>query len=338
MASYTRQPIYKTQSKGKSGGSVVHGKTSKKSKSRSAAKQKMPLCSYGSACRRPNCIYRHDKKSKKTTSDMVCPHYLAGICEYGKHCEHRHPSDEECYEYRMRFAGQICRNGDACITFGCLYAHPARDMAEQMHQQLALEATTLSIGAQEWTPPWENDASVLPATTTTSVRVSVSASSIQQQDPTLIPQRWAKADGSLPVGTSTSSAGQGPKKKLYMQIPIDVWTPNYSRNPSHFQIVDPLERFREVNKHHALNPHRTNVIDVHYQTALSVLRVLDLLLPQYEQEDVWIVTGTGHHKGGHQKSGVLFDTVERYLVSRNYLHLIGKSGETTGAFFIPGVQ
>ena len=57
--------------------------------------------------------------------------YLSGICEYGKNCEHRHPSDQECLEYRARFAGQICRNGEACTTYGCLYAHPARDMILQ---------------------------------------------------------------------------------------------------------------------------------------------------------------------------------------------------------------
>ena len=67
---------------------------------------------------------------------------------------------------------------------------------------------------------------------------------------------------------------------------------------------------------------------------------MDLLLPQYEDEDVWIVTGTGHNKGGHQKSGVLFDTVGGYLDQHEIKFAIGKARskagvEETGAYFVP---
>ena len=311
MSSFTRPQIYKTQSKGKSGGSVSHGKGRKKN-------QKMPICQYGSACTRgKQCIYRHPKKAKEDPNQLknVCPHYLSGICEYGKNCEHRHPSEQECLEYRARFAGQICRNGEACTTFSCLYAHPARDMMEQYNAQMeqyniqlaaTLEATTLSVGASEWTPPWQ--------TATEEIA-----------DPTLTPQNWPKAND------KKKGLGKISNKKTYAEIPIEVWTPNYCRNPQHFNIVDPLERYREVNKNSA-----SNVIDVHYQTGASVLRVLDLLLPQYEGEDVWIVTGTGHHKGGHQKSGVLMKTVEEYLTNQEHTFLYGKSGGQTGAFYVVG--
>ena len=145
-----------------------------------------------------------------------------------------------------------------------------------------------------------------------------------------------------------------PRKRAaptWVNIPVEVWTPSYCRNPMLFNIVDPLERYRAVNKNNrrgggggggggtAGGGTGMNLIDVHYQTAQSVVHVLDLLLPEYDEVDVWIVTGTGHHKGGHQKIGVLFDTVGRYLDQHERAYAIGKARskagkEETGAYFV----
>jgi len=43
-------------------------------------KQSMRQCEYGSACNRPDCIYRHDFVEEK--SNEVCLQFLAGICAF----------------------------------------------------------------------------------------------------------------------------------------------------------------------------------------------------------------------------------------------------------------
>ena len=63
-----------------------------------------------------------------------------------------------------------------------------------------------------------------------------------------------------------------------------------------------------------------------------------LLTALYQHAEVWIVTGTGHHTaaGSHQKGGgVLFNTVEAYLMERGFKYFTGKDASGhTGAFLV----
>jgi len=100
---------------------------------------------------------------------------------------------------------------------------------------------------------------------------------------------------------------------------------------------DPIARFTTINERHAT--HLANIvipttlegstpggkvtlIDVHFQSAKSVVAVLNRFLPPAleESEEVWIIAGLGTHvEVGHQKrgnfktGGVLFNSVKNYL-------------------------
>ena len=95
-------------------------------------------------------------------------------------------------------------------------------------------------------------------------------------------------------------------------IPQDLWNPHENRDSSTFYITDPLERYHTVT---AAVPHRSDVIDLHFQSLQTFATVLDVILPEKLQQHrrVWLVTGTGHHVGSrtHQKGG---GTLERAVL------------------------
>ena len=72
------------------------------------------------------------------------------------------------------------------------------------------------------------------------------------------------------------------------------------------------------------------------QTVGSVDAVLDTVLPEYAGAgETWLITGTGHHRGGHMAEGKLFQTTQAYLDSRGYNYKIGKSAQGhSGAFCV----
>ena len=98
--------------------------------------QQMPMCTYGVACTRPGCIYRHPPKkaepapaaSQREQPTDLCLQWVAGTCTFGDGCTKLHPKDgtpeaAEAERIRKRYAGTWCRWGDDCRTRGCLYLH-----------------------------------------------------------------------------------------------------------------------------------------------------------------------------------------------------------------------
>eukprot|EP00560_Eucampia_antarctica_P004144 CAMPEP_0197832768 /NCGR_PEP_ID=MMETSP1437-20131217/16100_1 /TAXON_ID=49252 ORGANISM="Eucampia antarctica, Strain CCMP1452" /NCGR_SAMPLE_ID=MMETSP1437 /ASSEMBLY_ACC=CAM_ASM_001096 /LENGTH=77 /DNA_ID=CAMNT_0043436341 /DNA_START=283 /DNA_END=516 /DNA_ORIENTATION=+ len=69
-----------------------------------------------------------------------------------------------------------------------------------------------------------------------------------------------------------------------------------------------------------------------------------MLLQVYTKYDeIWIITGSGHHTGinnNHQKKqdkGVLFNVVKTYLIENQYDFRIGKDGQgKSGSFLLLG--
>jgi hypothetical protein len=89
------------------------------------AKQSMKFCEYGSACNRPDCIYRHDSNAESKTEEVCLP-YLAGKCSFTASggCRKRHPKKEERDRLLQKYKRTRCRFGDECFTESCLYLHP----------------------------------------------------------------------------------------------------------------------------------------------------------------------------------------------------------------------
>jgi len=61
---------------------------------------RMPLCQYGSGCRRKGCIYRHPEKTRSLSSEIqkdprTCKFFLMGQCTFGNGCRYTHPKDAQ---------------------------------------------------------------------------------------------------------------------------------------------------------------------------------------------------------------------------------------------------
>jgi hypothetical protein len=116
-----------------------------------ARKAQLPLCTYGAACTRKGCIYRHPSKAAAaaaTKSDEVCKPFLAGMCGFGHRCHNRHPSEAEVEALRRHYASFPCRFGDECRSQGCLFWHPgdADVHINEVAEQLAQVPAGLSAG------------------------------------------------------------------------------------------------------------------------------------------------------------------------------------------------
>ncbi|GBG33191.1 Zinc finger CCCH domain-containing protein 3 [Hondaea fermentalgiana] len=85
--------------------------------------QRMPMCTYGLACKRKGCAYRHPTKHV-VNEDVVCMPFLTGNCLFGNKCRNKHVSPEEKAALLAKFSAKPCRFGAHCRTEGCLYKHP----------------------------------------------------------------------------------------------------------------------------------------------------------------------------------------------------------------------
>ena len=297
---------------------------SKRKGKASSKPQKMPECKYGAACTRKGCIYRHPKKIESVSSSTVdnrrvCLAYLAELCPYGKNCMNRHPPIEEANELIYMFSQQLCRFGSSCRTEGCLYSHPQPEINPEASSNSSMSAT-----ATEWTPYGADRANSV------------------FHVPTLVPQQWPKAEQNMSgsnwsaeaakVATSENSslldsAAKQSRAKVQLLgvksvvIPTEIWKDNRFRDPSIFHsILDPLARFSKVNED---SPDKC--IDLHFISKKELIRVLDVVMPQFSYENnVWVITGSGHHRDGHQAEGVLFFSVVEYVKNLNLRFKIAK--------------
>ena len=71
------------------------------------AKQQMPMCTYGLACTRKGCVYRHPPRTaaaaQKPSAESVepCKPFIAGICQFGSRCHNYHPPEDEVLRLRV---------------------------------------------------------------------------------------------------------------------------------------------------------------------------------------------------------------------------------------------
>jgi len=109
------------------------------------------------------------------------------------------------------------------------------------------------------------------------------------------------------------------------RIPMDLWNPHENRDAAAFYIADPMERFRAVMSTHKDQRGKvgSNIIDLHFQSTSTFAVVLREVLPRAlaENDEVWIITGTGHHVGSrtHQKGGGALESAALdWLVKEGY--------------------
>jgi hypothetical protein len=129
-----------------------------------------------------------------------------------------------------------------------------------------------------------------------------------------------------------AAASSSPPSVPTIRIPQDLWNPHENRDAAAFYIEDPLQRYYHVM---AATYHDESVIDLHFQSLKTFGTVLETVLPQRLEmvEQVWIVTGTGHHVGSrtHQKGGgALESAVLHWLLEQGYRVFRGKDKNGQG--------
>ena len=87
----------------------------------------MPLCNFGLACKRPNCVYRHPKGSGNNNiqqkNEEICVAHVLNKCPYGKKCVKKHISEEDAIKLIEKNSVIPCRYGLKCLNEDCLFFH-----------------------------------------------------------------------------------------------------------------------------------------------------------------------------------------------------------------------
>ena len=252
------------------------------------------------------------------------------------------------------FASQPCRFGSECRQAGCLYFHPEVN-----------PFSSASVNAMEWTPSNNiynsnnnNDPTLIPqqwpkqeqqvvnnnnTMNNTNVGNYNNYSQTYQAYNSNNNMNYESTTSSLFDQASKSGRRNYTKEEKAIltkgiksvEIPIELWQDQRNRDSNVFlEISNPLQRFGKVNENSS-----DRCIDLHFIAKYEVEKVLNVVLPQYKGDNnIWIITGTGHHKEGHQAEGVLFYTTAEYLRNNGYVFKIGiDSRGFRGALFLEKV-
>jgi hypothetical protein len=246
-------------------------------------------------------------RTKAPTPTPVCRHFVSDRGCYRKDCPfvHENPDAQPMVTCRFWVMGS-CGQGDQCrFAHGFLphqldaYHHVMQACRQQQQQQFISQQPIVE-------PTTHGEYASAPSASHAST--SFARVAVQGYQPTAA----FVNPSSLSPSTKLSTV---PLSRLpRIPIPDDVWHAHENRNAVHFFVPDPLERFTAVSS----VVRRPDVIDLHYQSIQTfadvLLHVLEDRLQLHEQ--VWIVTGTGHHVGKrtHQKGGgVLEQAVATWL-------------------------
>ena len=282
----------------------------------------MPMCDFGHACNRKDCVYRHPPKQvgAEDKSSSVCIAHLQGVCTFGPHCRNVHVGDEEAEKLWERFASTMCRYGSRCATKNCLYYHPPPDPCP--------------YGARCPNPYCQNSH---PETEEVSETPVVMPSSTP---PLVFPKSKALLAKEKQQSSERSIVS---KRHPTIKVPPEYWVSEYERNAGvYYDYADPVERLLAVNER---SPE--SVIDLHYQTAHLVGHVLDLALnskpgdvlhfwkqKDRERDGVWVVTGAGLHTTQKGRK-LLFESVLEHLEQQGYEFKIALNADgAPGGFLI----
>lgn len=269
-----------------------------------------PVCRHllGDGCYRADCQYSHD------VLGHTCIFWLHGRCGKGESCRFLHGFNDKVLEEIPAYEAQ--QGDEAYAAYEPAYG--------QGYSGDTYGASFLANGgAASWGPLSSLEQNSGYSTVTAAPRSGPPLSSFAN-----IASRGCQTN------LSFASAGQVPSANApapsTVKIPQDLWTAHEHRDASAFYIADPLQRYHQVSSNA-----RKDVIDLHFQSTKSMPDVLAEVLPAKLQtmDQVWIITGTGHHVGSktHQKSGgALEAAVVDWLTDEGYLYARGRDRNGQG--------
>lgn len=267
-----------------------------------------PVCRHllNDGCYRRDCQYSHDIKGH------TCVFWMRGRCGKGEACPFKHGFDEAALQAVLPPA-EVPQDESTVAT------------TEQTEKDPPLPAPDASGGQRTVDSSRRGGQRPQPL----SVWGRTSSSSFAQ-----VASQGAPSGSAFP-SLSTTTAASGWKTTAQnirrVDIPQDLWHAHENRDAAVFYINNPLERYHAV----AATVRRKNVIDLHFQSTKTFATVLETVLPQKlsENDQVWVVTGTGHHVGSrtHQKGGgALENAVIEWLSDHCYRFARGRDRNGIG--------
>jgi len=313
-----------------------------------------PICRHmlHDGCYRSDCTFSHDVEGH------TCLFWLRGRCGKGNSCRFYHGFHQKLLD---NIADQQEQQQQLMSSY---QIYPASSSASTTTTSSSMNSGGFG-GTQSFSPllssSWHSpsllesaasaSATCIPSTPSSSAPESApfSFANIASKGYDKKKANFSEAVSSSPVngsgGTKTSLLS---RKDLERQIPTvripqDLWQSHENRDSSLFYIGDPMERYQKVTA----STKRSDVIDLHFQSIKTFPIVLETMLPlklnnnntnienhnnskknlRQQQNQVWIVTGTGHHVGNktHQKGGgALESAVVAWLVGKDYKFSRGK--------------
>jgi hypothetical protein len=284
-----------------------------------------PICRHmlSDGCYRSDCTFSHD------VDGHTCLFWVRGRCGKGSTCKFFHGFNEKL----------LNRIDTSTVTTTSQYYSTSNAVSSHATTQNNNMATSSRY------PPYSYPSPSCPS----SASGPSSMNGFGNPSP-LPPSTWQRPDSS----TETSFSFANIASKVYeknkfsgapsptlssnklsgyptVRIPQDLWNPHENRDPTVFYVAEPLERYRQVNT----SVQRSDVIDLHFQSTKTFHVVLSVILPLKlnEMNQVWIVTGTGHHVGTktHQKGGgALEQAVIQWLIDEKYDFTRGKDRNGLG--------
>lgn len=283
----------------------------------------MPMCSFGTACNRKQCVYRHPPKAKLEKSAQVCPAFLLGECQFGARCRNVHVPEQDVERILQQYAQTMCRFGSRCCTAHCLFFHPPPEPCQH--------------GARCPNPYCQFSHPEAATEEQEAEALARRAREEQTRTPALV---FPKSKALLQREREEQRTTGEQQPYATVKVPSDVWVADYQRNPGvYLAYQDPVEKLLAVN---AISP--PGVIDLHFQKTAEVCHVLDLCLGKHlpelewwefysrEERTVWVVTGSGNHTT-HSKAYV-FDVVLDHLVQRGLRFKIAVNNGQQGGFLV----
>jgi hypothetical protein len=281
-----------------------------------------PICRHmlHDGCYRSDCQFSHD------VDGHTCLFWLRGRCGKGSSCKFLHGYNERLLDGIVSGDNATSMNGLGYTNhvYGDTYSYPI---------PLAQNAAAISGDAASGPFPasmassWQTPSVVDVSSASNSYSSGDTSSFANIASKGYDPQKFSGVSPAEP----SSSTNSVPGMTATVRIPQDLWNPHENRDSSVFYVADPLERYQQV----ASTTTRSDVIDLHFQSTKTFPVVLSTILPSMlgKMEEVWVVTGTGHHVGSktHQKGGgALERSVIQWLTDEGYNFLRGKDRNGLG--------
>lgn len=315
------------------------------------ALQAPPVCRHmlNDHCYRSDCQYNHDVEGH------TCLFWIRGRCGKGPSCRFLHGFSDKSLDgiqeapVESSILSPSASSTPLMISTGNLVSHNmnAAFSAPQHDSDLISSFQPSSLRSNSG---FDNGSFSMPSSWATSSPLETAMHSMRMDDKerrqsnessfaSIASKGYSGASFTPEEGYTISPGLVGAmpvQKEKTVRIPQDLWNPHINRDAHVFHIPDPMERYEAV----CATVSRDDVVDLHFQSTKTFGVVLADILPRKlrDYNEVWVVTGTGHHVGSstHQKGGgALESAVLSWLAREGYDFVRGRDRNGhTGAILV----